>query len=323
MNLEIYFSQYSSIPNKSEEHVNALSKDDKLWIATEKIHGANFSIITDGDNLVCAKRSCILKTNENFFSYQKVIKRYEKNLKDTFKNIQVQFPNVKVIQIFGELFGGQYPGYRVPHKFVQKDIYYTPDIDLIVFDLKVIDFNDEYFYVQQSELHKFLLEIKVVPILAEGKFEELIKINPVFQTRVPLLYNLDEVKDNFAEGLVIRPNIPGTERNLIKIKNPKFDEIVRQKKVRPNTTISNMRNKIYAYCNENRFNNVMSKLGRDADIDTIKSTMVDDIIKDFEIDLTTDEYELYKTHKNKLEKCIKMRIFNSSFIHDKYAAFMQ
>lgn len=322
MKLDEHFAQYPSIPNNSKKFIEENINKEVTWIATEKVHGSNFSIITDGNDLVCAKRSCVLGSTENFFEHNKVIGKYKNDLFKIYKNVKDEFPKTKVIQIYGEIFGGQYPGYVVPHKHVQKDIYYTPDIEYIIFDIKVIT-DDEKQYLKQEDLNRFVEGVKIVPILAVGKLDDLLKINPVFQTKIPQLYGLQEVNDNFSEGLVIRINVMGPHRHPIKIKNPTFDEIVRTKKEKPKVSIAKLRNKLSRYATANRFNNVMSKLGRDISIVDAKLALKEDAIKDFEDDLTEEERLLYESCKDKLEKYIRMRIFNSKSIDSQFNEFIQ
>ena len=47
------------------------SKDrEHLWAITEKVHGANLCLITDGISTKVAKRSEILQNDDDFFGYQ-------------------------------------------------------------------------------------------------------------------------------------------------------------------------------------------------------------------------------------------------------------
>ena len=59
-----------------ENHYNKLIQQyieshstEEIWVATEKIHGTNFSFIHDGNTLTCAKRNSFLKDNDKFFNF--------------------------------------------------------------------------------------------------------------------------------------------------------------------------------------------------------------------------------------------------------------
>ena len=59
-----------------ENHYNKETKlfidnhtTEEPWVATEKIHGTNFSLIYDGEKVTAAKRNSLLKDNDKFFSF--------------------------------------------------------------------------------------------------------------------------------------------------------------------------------------------------------------------------------------------------------------
>jgi RNA ligase len=54
----------------SEADYRQLAKVD--WVVTEKIHGANFAMRTDGNETVFAKRKEFLKEDEDFFGYHQM-----------------------------------------------------------------------------------------------------------------------------------------------------------------------------------------------------------------------------------------------------------
>src|SRR5262249_16621948 len=45
------------------------------WVATEKIHGAHFALVSDGAALRCAKRKGYLLPGESFFAHEGVVER--------------------------------------------------------------------------------------------------------------------------------------------------------------------------------------------------------------------------------------------------------
>jgi Rnl2 family RNA ligase len=97
------------------------------WVVTEKIHGSNFSFITDGKDIRCAKRSALLGSNEEFLNYQFILEKYRSNVLEAYKIVKQHSPDLEVMKIYGELFGGSYPHPDVPaikvREIMQRYIY--------------------------------------------------------------------------------------------------------------------------------------------------------------------------------------------------------
>ncbi|GBB87326.1 hypothetical protein RclHR1_13770004 [Rhizophagus clarus] len=112
------FIKYPSIGNYKDSNkiVEILRSEEILdkcdWVVSEKIHGANFSFITNGNSVVCAKRSGIIKPEEIFFCYQKVYEKYKDSIMKLWKEMdhqqEIRGLNNQII-VYGELFGGYYP----------------------------------------------------------------------------------------------------------------------------------------------------------------------------------------------------------------------
>merc|ERR1712178_150688 len=49
--------------------------ENKTFVATEKLHGSNFSIYTDGKSIKCARRNGFLEENENFHQAQNIAEK--------------------------------------------------------------------------------------------------------------------------------------------------------------------------------------------------------------------------------------------------------
>ena len=90
------------------------------WVVTEKVHGANFCFHCDGNFIQYAKRRSILESNDAFFGYNHVAKKYSQSIRDMFKiinndeKVKSKYfnPNnyyLSQISVYGELFGGYYP----------------------------------------------------------------------------------------------------------------------------------------------------------------------------------------------------------------------
>lgn len=71
MSNNIIFSKYSSIENSYREKniikIESNTSPNLVWVGSEKIHGANFSFITNGIDVVCGKRSGFISKEESFF----------------------------------------------------------------------------------------------------------------------------------------------------------------------------------------------------------------------------------------------------------------
>ena len=63
------FKQYHSVENSfRDEFINTIKEnglDKGDFIVQEKVHGANLTFITDGSTIQCAKRTGLLKDDEN------------------------------------------------------------------------------------------------------------------------------------------------------------------------------------------------------------------------------------------------------------------
>lgn len=74
--------------------------------------------------------------------------------------------------IYGEYFGGNYPGVESKDfKAVQKGIYYIPHHEFMAFDIKVYT-DKTAFWIDVTDIPAILKDnIKSVPIYAKGTFD--------------------------------------------------------------------------------------------------------------------------------------------------------
>ncbi|MEO1373441.1 MAG: RNA ligase family protein, partial [Cyanobacteria bacterium J06635_10] len=134
---------YEKIPenpnqwNLTLEDYRNFKKTD--WVVTEKIHGANFGIVTDGWEVRFAKRKEFLNSEDNFFGYQLLQDKLILQAKEIFKILQVERINLQKVLIYGELFGGEYPHPEVTPiprvQAIQTGVYYSPRIEYCAFDI--------------------------------------------------------------------------------------------------------------------------------------------------------------------------------------------
>lgn len=261
------FRRYNSIDNVKEAtllwlHNNGLIGEDTTWIAQEKIHGANFSIYVDGNREVkYGKRSGFIGS-DNFYNYQVIRDEYEFAAQSVADYLEAE----EVI-IYGEICGGFYPGMESPpgSKQVQKEVKYCAHNEFIVFDIMV---NGEYLNdTRVAELCDLFGFIQA-PVFAQGKFEEVIKHNPEFQTMIPKLFGLPDIEGNTAEGYIIKPITPihltNGDRVILKYKCAKFKEDNSTPiSTEVPTEVIAISEHLGEYITENRLNSVCSKESED------------------------------------------------------------
>jgi len=329
--LNSHFSEFSSIENCKKKYINDLQKYGYIdsvneWVAMEKIHGANFSFITDGIEIITARRSATLQSDEKFYGHQLIAEKYKSDVLQIHSKIKLDIPNITTIQIFGELFGGYYPGRKNIMKPVQKEVLYNNEVDFLVFDIKAntrdLDKIDS-FYLSQDEVDLYLanlLLLRGAPVLARGKFSDIIDMNPVFPTTVPLLYHLSPIEGNVAEGYVFKLNKRHScqyTRPIIKHKNKTFKEVsaFTPKILSDNSLINQYIEKALAYCTQNRFNNTISKIGPDNRIEKIQGIFIADVITDMKKDLELDELEEFHKIIKKIKEGLTYRLMHLDTIN--------
>jgi hypothetical protein len=93
--------------NADETDRRALDK--QIWVASEKIHGANLCICTGGTEIVVAKRRSVLDPGDPFFGYKRAIAPLIPVVRALFRRLG----EVTWALLYGEPFGGRYPHPRV------------------------------------------------------------------------------------------------------------------------------------------------------------------------------------------------------------------
>jgi Rnl2 family RNA ligase len=293
------FNKYNSIENSyntkfiEKIYDNGYHKEE--WLAMEKIHGANFSIIVCNNGVSYCRRTDILKDNEGFFNYQTVVKPNEKKYIEIFEYLKVEHENLVQIQIYGEIFGGKYTHAEVSKNTkvsqVQGEICYHPDVKFIIFDISYKKLDDEYItYISHDEVIDIAKKYDLMcsEILHRGSFDDLLKLNPLFETTVPSLFGLPKINNNVAEGYVLKPNrnifFKCGSRVIIKHKNDVFKEKNPENKtVERNQNSLDVDKKImFSYLNENRLASVKSKLTDEENNNKefVIAKLIDDAIED-------------------------------------------
>lgn len=126
-----------------------LTADKVDWMVTEKVHGANFGIYCDGENVSYASRSEMVgwmnkSTNIGFFNAFNVVKEIQENVKKFTKElysglcIPASMKSKSYVVINGELYGGSVQK-KMPYGAEQKFIAF--DASLVIGDVFLSEYN--------------------------------------------------------------------------------------------------------------------------------------------------------------------------------------
>lgn len=278
--------------------------------ALEKIHGANFSFLCDGNTVAQGSRNDLIDPTESFYGSGRFFNRYAPTVKTLFQLIKSEFPRLTKVVLFGEIFGGRYNGETVPGaKQVQAGMNYHPDTEFAAFDVKVFFENGVESYIPYVDMVDLLDDanmltgpdgrIKIAPVVGIGTVAELVKIDPLFYTKVPAWFGLntcDEKTDvDYSEGFVIRGydeefRTHRDERVVIKVKNERFAESAKPVRIKAEIVLDEDEQAkldgICAYINTNRLNNVLSKFEVTSakQFGQVQGELVRDALEDFNRD---------------------------------------
>lgn len=307
------FKKYSSLENhynsKFIEKLRTNGLTGGEWVAREKIHGTNFSLIIERDAVTCAKRTGPILPAEDFYGYEIVLKNYA----DSIKAVQDIMETSAAVsyQVFGEFAGTG----------IQKNVDYGAK-DFYVFDIIVTTESGDVTYVDDYMMESFCktFGFKLAPLLGRGKFEDLIKLPNDLDSVLPdynfMVDNVGLIEANAyvwnaevkgevftAEGYVLKPCyplwLPNGNRVAIKCKNSKFSEKKKSDKpIKVAVVLSqddmDLMWQFTDYVTVNRINNVISKIGEVSpkDFGKVMGLTVQDILEEAareELELTDAE----------------------------------
>eukprot|EP00940_MAST-03C_sp_MAST-3C-sp2_P003159 g3159.t1 len=228
------------------------------YVATEKIHGANFSFVTDGKKICVASRTKILSASDStdFFGCFRtgLVARTEPRALAAFREVQKLYgqDNVRVIWIFGELFGGFYPGEETQSgaRLVQHGVLYSPRLEFCAFDVAFSadpDGTGTRTYLPFTQMRSICTQLNIFTVrpLIRGTLQDCLSYPISFDSTIPKLLGYSPLPKgltkNRAEGIVIRAasalervkiNRGKTQklrgmRHMLKRKDPTFDERAR------------------------------------------------------------------------------------------------
>lgn len=271
------FKKFSSLENtyrqSTVDKIVYEALDQGKWIATEKVHGANFSFWFDGVVLKVASRTQFV--DGTFYDCQGVIDKYSNNIKEGYFS---RFQLGTSLVIYGELFG----------KGIQKEVIYG-DKDFIAFDVCVDGEPVDYDTMKTicSECG-----IPVVPVLGLGTFKDMLKIDNTFRS---LLTPEGFEGDNTAEGLAISPVTPKWFSNGSRVWLKNKTSVFSEKKNTSTKTVVELPEEINAlteslleYATTNRVNNVLSKVGNitNKDFGRVLGLTIQDMLEEYEKDFS-------------------------------------
>ena len=197
------------------------------WVATEKVHGAQLVIASDGGGTRVGKRKAWLDGDEPFFGWQLLRGAFDRAARIALDD------GAAAVRLYGELYGGHYPHPRVPPvpgaSAVQTGVWYAPDVRFALFDvLDHADPDDPGVYRTYPAVAHLAQAagLDVVPLLGRGTRASLDAVPVRFPTRIPQRLGLPPLPDNLAEGIVLRPDaaLPPPDRTVVKVKIDEFDE---------------------------------------------------------------------------------------------------
>lgn len=106
------FKKYPSLTNDYRQKEigwwldNFPELKEEIYCTTEKIHGANFQVLIESGRITYGKRTSFLSEEDNFFDFQNVMKKYEREFSTLQQMIINSNGEIWSLRLYGELFGG-------------------------------------------------------------------------------------------------------------------------------------------------------------------------------------------------------------------------
>eukprot|EP00658_Telonema_sp_P-2_P077360 TRINITY_DN6975_c0_g1_i1.p1 TRINITY_DN6975_c0_g1~~TRINITY_DN6975_c0_g1_i1.p1 ORF type:complete len:638 (+),score=141.30 TRINITY_DN6975_c0_g1_i1:147-2060(+) len=234
-----YFLKYDKMPLDTMGHGGSTSAQ---WLATEKVHGANFCVIVDPTGRVSfGCRTRVLAEDDDFYSFRScglamtLTLNAGRVMAAHLAGHEKGDGAVEAIVIYGELFGGEYPHPQVPKvpglRPIQNGVWYSPSIEFMGFDVLL----HEAQHCHDGRTHQRFLNFsearsvcKAADILFaepvwEGSLAECLEPSCEFESTIPQRLGLPPLDaPNLAEGCVIRMR---EGRGLFKRKIQQFSEV--------------------------------------------------------------------------------------------------
>lgn len=324
----MHFKKYGSIENALQSAVEKIYLEelaDGVFVVQEKVHGANFSLWTDGQRCWCGKRTSLLGPDSHFYNAQEILGQYQEALRHMYTHLKAEDSEVRFIAIFGELFGGHYPHPDVPEvkgaKKVQQGVCYAPHNGFYAFDIQVNHGNFVDLDKASALFQKY--GFFYARPLWVGSLKTCLTFDVDFQSHIPGWLGLPALENNWAEGVVIKPNhsrfFADGSRVILKHKSQLWQENKGKRKkavvttFEPSESYLNLFPEATAYLSENRFLNLLSHYGEaefppfDKALGLFVQDALADFIKDFS-DFDKLEAQESKFFKKALNREAKPRM---------------
>lgn len=303
MNFEKYNSLENHYRSKFLDKVDLIVPCNEEWIATEKVHGANFSIWFDGEDLKFAKRTGFIEEGDKFYNYREamanqLLEDIEAMYMSLDESLRLSFGETMVID--GELYGCG----------VQRGVEYCEDQRFIAFGVRI---GEETIPTGSAISMMENFNIPTVPVLRKGSMRELIEVDNVFDS-VVAKNNGIEKSPNIAEGFCISPAnvfhyLPSGSACVIKSKNDKFSESAPKAK-QPKTKVKLtddqevIISELSRHITDNRLRNVISKIGTPTpkEFGKVMGFLVRDCIEEYD-----------KENNSNLSKDESWKLLNGTF----------
>jgi len=199
-----------------------------MWVASEKIHGANFVVGIAAGVVQFGKRKAWIEPDEPFFGWQLVAPELAERC-----TAIARATGAAQVVCYGELFGGGYPHPDVPAvpglSPIQTGVWYAPDVRWAGFDVLVArDDDDDGELLAFSAVEELFAAAgaHTAPVLGRGKRDDLDRIAVSAPTTVPAWFGLPAIAENLREGFVLKPDraFPAGARPILKRKLADFDD---------------------------------------------------------------------------------------------------
>lgn len=267
------------------------------WSVSEKIHGANFSLVIDPERVGAAKRKAMLGDAEDFFGHGAVVRTLAAPARVLFDEIAREVPGLRAVQVVGELFGGRYPHPAVPptpgaHP-VQTGVWYCPEVRFLAFDLALsTDEGRRYLDLDDAMARAGAAGVPWLPPLFRGSYQEAMDYPLGFDSTLPALLGLPPLgAPNRAEGVVVRPvrsleieTRRGRARPLLKRKIAEFAEDAREHQAAPPPAVASpgyaldlLEWELQGLLNPNRLAAARSKAGPEARPGELEALLLEDL----------------------------------------------
>jgi Rnl2 family RNA ligase len=230
---------WTKYPKISERAGSSSSAADGEWIVTEKLHGANFSVLVPPDGAIAfASRSGILAPGDNFYGYRSQGLHADIGACATALRALLlacgEAGDESAVIVYGELCGGCYPHPEVQASAgalpVQKGVWYAPRLVFVGFDVAVCapGAPPRFLSFARAREVAFAAGLRFAEPMHVGDLASCLHMDVRFTSRLPAALGLPPLPDspNYAEGVVVRPSrepVDGSRR-LVKRKIPEFAE---------------------------------------------------------------------------------------------------